>query len=311
MELLFLAFGIAGLWIGTELTIGSALRIAKQHSLSEFFVGLAILSIGSDLPELAIAIDSGIKNSLGGNVSGIVVGTAIGSIAGQMGFVLGVTGLIGCVLLPPRYIFRHGAVMLGAFIVLFLTAFDGVVNRVEGITLITLYLVYVFSLLRGERARDERTELHAQPPANPWLVVALGLCVIIGASELTIQSVIILASRIQISEAFISVVIIGLGSSLPELSISVSAILKKQIRLSVGNIIGSSILDILLPVGIAAIISPVFFDREFRLFDLPYIFMLSLITLFFFARERGLQKKEAGCILGLYFLYLLIKYLQQ
>lgn len=84
MELLFLVLGVAGLWIGTELTIGGALSLAKQHSLSDFFVGLAILSIGSDLPELAIAIDSGIKNSLGGNVSGIVVGTSIGSVAGQL-----------------------------------------------------------------------------------------------------------------------------------------------------------------------------------------------------------------------------------
>lgn len=311
MELLFLVFGVTGLWIGTELTIGGALSLAKQHSLSDFFVGLAILSIGSDLPELAIAIDSGIKNSFGGNVSGIVVGTSIGSVAGQLGFVLGVTGLIGSVLLPRRYIFRHGAVMLGAFIVLFLTSFDGVVNRVEGITLITLYLIYVFSLLRGERIRDERPERHIQPLANPWLLVALGLFVIIGSSELTVRSVITLASRLQISEAFVSVVILGLGSSLPELSISASAIVKKKIRLSMGNIIGSSILDTLLPIGIAAVISPVLFGREFQFFDLPYIFMLGLITLFFFARVRGLQKKEAGVILGLYLLYLLIKFLQQ
>jgi len=311
MDFLYLIFGVAGLWIGAELTIGGALKLAKQHSLSDFFVGLAILSVGSDLPELAIAIDTGIKNSLGGNVSGIVVGTSIGSVAGQLGFVLGVTGLIGSVLLPRRYIFRHGAVMLGALIVLFLTSFDGVVNRVEGITLITLYLIYVFSLLRGENLRGERPEPHVQPLANPWFVVALGLFVTIGSSELTVQSVISLASRLQISEAFISVVVLGLGSSLPELSISVSAIVKKKIRLSMGNIIGSSILDTLLPIGTAAVISPVFFGREFQLLDLPYIFMLGLITLFFFAKQRGLQKIEAGVILGLYLFYLLIKFLQQ
>lgn len=311
MELLLLVLGIAGLWVGTELTIGSALKIAKQHSLSDFFVGLVILSIGSDLPELAIAIDSGIKNSLGGNVSGIVVGTAIGSVAGQLGFVLGVTGLIGYVSLPRRYIYRHGAVLLGAFVMLFLTALDGVVNRVEGITLITLYIIYVFSLLRVERVQDEASELHVHPPVNPWFMVVLGLFVITGCSELTVQSVVTLAGRLQISEAFISVVIIGLGSSLPELSISVSAILKKKTRLSVGNIIGSNILDTLLPIGIAAVISPVLFGHEFLMYDIPYLFLLSVTTFFFFARVHGLQKKEAATILGLYLLYLLMKYLQQ
>ena len=303
--------GVAALWFGTELTIGGAVRIAKQHSLSEFFVGLAILSMGSDLPELAIAIDAGIKNRLGGEVSGIVVGTSIGSIAGQMGFVLGVTGLIGYLVLPRRYIYQHGAVFLGALFVLFLVAFDGVVNRIEGIILITLYLVYVFLLLRGEKTQFDVSEPRANARINPWILMALGLVIIIGGSELTVQSAVTLASRLHISEAFISVVIIGLGSSLPELSISVSAIMKNKTRLSVGNIIGSNILDTLLPIGIAAVISPVLFDRELLLFDLPYIFMLSLITLYLFVRVSGLQKKEAGFVLGLYLLYLLIKFFQQ
>jgi len=311
LDLLLLILGVTGLWIGTGLTVNNALTIANQYSLSDFFVGLAILSVGSDLPELAIAVDASIKNSLGGNVSGVVVGTSIGSVAGQMGFVLGVTGLTGYLVLPRRYVFRHGIVMLGALVVLFLTAFDGVVNREEGIILITLYVIYVFALLRGEKMYDGEPEIQTRPRGSPWLLLALGLCVVVGSSELTVQSVISLAGRLDISEAFISVVIIGLGSSLPELSISFSAILKKKARLSVGNIIGSNILDTLLPIGIAAVISPVLFEREFLLFDLPYIFILGLITLYFFVRVRGLQKREAAVILGMYLLYLLIKYLQQ
>jgi cation:H+ antiporter len=102
-------------------------------------------------------------------------------------------------------------------------------------------------------------------------------------------------------------VVIGFGTSLPELSISISAILKKKIHLSVGNIIGSNILDTLLPIGIAALISPLVFEREFLLFDLPFIFILTFLTLVFFVRIRGLQKVEAGIILGLYFFYLTIK----
>ena len=187
--------GVTGLWIGTELTVRNALRIAKQYSLSEFFVGLVILSLGSDLPELAIAIDASIKNSLGGNVSGVVVGTSIGSVAGQMGFVLGVIGLSGYLTLPRRYIFRHGLVMLGALVVLFLTALDGIVSRGEGIILITLYFIYVFTLLRGESMQDEGSDVQERSWASPWLLLVLGLCVIIGSSEMTVQSVVILSAR--------------------------------------------------------------------------------------------------------------------
>lgn len=310
MEFFLLITGLLGLWIGTELTISGALSIAKRLSLSEFLVGVVILSVGSDLPELAIAIDAGIKNSLGGNASGVVLGTTIGSIIGQIGFVLGVTGLLGYLVLPLRYIFRHGAVLLGANLSLFLTALDGTVSRTEGLMLITLYVVYVFSLLRGERAQTDERKIIAENRLNPWVLLVIGLVVVMGSSELTVESVLTLANRLNINEAFISIVIIGLGSSLPELSISVSAILKGRAQLSVGNIIGSNILDTLLPIGITSVISPLLFDRAFLLFDLPYIFLLTVITLSFFVRVRGLQKKEAGIILALYLLYLLIKFLQ-
>jgi cation:H+ antiporter len=140
------------------------------------------------------------------------------------------------------------------------------------------------------------------------LIVGLGA--LIASSELTVSSVVNLATTFEVSEAVISVIVIGFGTSLPELSISISAILKKKTHLSVGNIIGSNILDTLLPIGIAAIIAPVIFERQFLLFDLPYVFLLTLITLIFFVRIRGLQKFEAGIILGFYLVYLGIKLLQ-
>ena len=107
MDIVLLIAGIAGLWIGTELTISSALVIAKRHHLSEFFVGLVILSIGSDLPEIAIAIDAGIKGSMGIDASNVVIGSAIGSVIVQIGLLLGLTGLLGYLTMPVGFIFRH------------------------------------------------------------------------------------------------------------------------------------------------------------------------------------------------------------
>jgi cation:H+ antiporter len=310
MDIVLLITGIAGLWIGTELTIGGALAIAKRHHLSDFFVGLVILSLGSDLPEIAIAVDAGIKGSLGHDASGVVVGSAIGSVVGQIGFVLGLTGLLSHLTLPRRFVFQHGAVLLGATIVLFLAAFDGIVSSSEGMTLMTLYLIYVFVLMRGEKVPTEAPEPLSGGGASSWLLLLLGLGALIGSSELTVSSVVRLAKTLEVSEALISVLIIGIGTSLPELSISISAILKKKTHLSVGNIIGSNILDTLLPIGIAAVITPVMFDPGFVLFDLPYIFILTFVTLVFFVRTRGFRKTEAGIILTFYFTYVIVKLLQ-
>ena len=310
MDFLVLIVGVAGLWLGTELTVGSALAIARRQQLSEFFVGLVILSIGSDLPELAIAVDAGIKSLMGQDASGVVVGTSIGSVIAQIGFVLGLGGILSYLTLPRQFIYKHGAVLLGATFFLAMVALDGVVTRVEGLILISLYAIYIFALMNGENIPEEEPEPVAGGGFRSWLMLATGLAVVIFSSEATVSSVVKLARAFDISEALIAVLIIGIGSSLPELSISISAILKKKTQMSVGNIIGSNILDTLLPIGVAAVISPVFFERQLLYYDIPFILILTGTVLFFFLRKRGIKRTEGAIILSLYFGYVLFKLTQ-
>ena len=310
MDLVLLIAGIGGLWIGTELTIGGALAIARRHQLSEFFVGLVILSIGSDLPELAIAFDAGLKGLVGHDASGVVVGTSIGSVVAQIGFVLGLGGVISFLTLPRIFVLKHGAVLLGATALLFLVALDGSVSRIEGLILITAYMLYVIALMNGENVPDEEPGQLAGGGIRSWLLLLAGLGAVIVSSEVTVTSVVSIAHTFDLSEALISVLIIGLGSSLPELTISISAILKGKTHMSVGNIIGSNILDTLLPVGIAAVISRIMFERQLLYFDLPFIFVLTAVVLVFFYAKRGVTRPEGMVILGFYFVYVIIKLLQ-
>ena len=310
MDFLILIAGIAGLWLGTELTIGGAMAIARRHQLSEFFVGLVILSIGSDLPELAIAVDAGFKGLMGFDASGVVVGTSVGSVVTQIGFVLGLAGVISYLTLPRSYVFRHGAILLGATVLLFLVAFDGHVSRTEGLILITLYAMYVIALMNGENVPEEEPAAFAHGGLRSWLLLLVGLAAVIISSEFTVRSVVNIAHVFQISEALISVLIIGLGTSLPELSISISAILKKRTHMSVGNIIGSNILDTLLPIGIAALIAGVAFERQLLFFDLPYIFVLTTVVLAFFVTKHGVARPQGAVILAFYGAYVAVKLAQ-
>jgi cation:H+ antiporter len=310
LEFIYLLLGIAGLLVGTELTIGGALAIARKHHISEFVVGLIVLSIGSDLPEIAVAIDAGMKSLLEQDASGVVVGSTIGSVIAQIGLVLGVAGLLSYLTLPRRYIYRHGTVLLGSTVFLFLAAYDGVVSRVEGMSMITFYIIYLVVLLSRERVPPEAQATVTDEASMPWLRLFGGLLAVIVSSELTVSSVVAIATEFSINEAVISVLVIGLGTSLPELSISLAAIIKKRVHLSVGNIIGSNIFDTLLPISAAALISPVLFERNILLFDLPYAFGLTAVVLFLFARVRGLQKRESALILALYLSYVGIKLTQ-
>lgn len=310
MDFLLLIAGLVGLWLGTELTIGGALAIARRHKLSEFFVGLVILSIGSDLPEIAVAVDTGIKGILGRDASGVVVGTSIGSVITQIGFVLGMGALISDLRLPRKFIFRHGAVLLASTLLLFLLAFDGHVSRTEGFALITFYAVYVIALMNGSGTPEHERGTVAHGGVRSWLLLAVGLTTVILGSEFTVESVVNIAHAFDLSEVIISVLIIGLGTSLPELSISISAILKKRTRMSVGNIIGSNVLDTLLPIGIAAAISGVGFERSLLVFDLPFVFVLTTVVLGLFVLKKGLGRREGTVILLLYGLYVLVKLMQ-
>ena len=307
MDFLYLLLGIAGLLVGTELTIGGALAIARKHHLSEFFVGLIVLSIGSDLPEIAVAIDAGMKGLLGQDASGVVVGASIGSVVAQIGFVLGVAGLLSYLTLPRRYVVQHGAVLLGSTVFLFLAALDGLVSRAEALTLITFYVIYLVVLLSREKVPEEVQVTVSDRPARPWIKVFVGLAIVIGSSELTVSFAVHIAQELDISQAVISVLIIGIGTSLPELSISLAAILRKKVHLSVGNIIGSNIFDTLIPISAAALITPVIVEGEPVRFDLPFAFALTAIVLLLFVRKKGLQRGEAALVLALYFLYAGIK----
>jgi cation:H+ antiporter len=308
LDYLSLLFGLAGLWFGTELTIRGAVTVASRLGVSEFIVGVAILSIGSDLPELAIAIDGAIINLRSGDASDVIVGTAIGSSLGQIGFVLGAAALFSYLTLPRSLVFQHGSVLLGAAVLLAVFGFDGTVTRAEGLALLVVYFIY-FAALFGGRQKSGGPDGAAGNLAagKAWLYLMSGLSIVGISAELTVHAAISVAAALAISEAFVAVVIIGLGTSLPELSISVGAAMKSRARMSVGNLVGSNIFDTLVPVGTAAAIATLRFDGNLLRYDLPFLFLLTLTVLVFFLRKRGIQKGEAVIVLALYGSYLLLK----
>ncbi|WP_405241996.1 sodium:calcium antiporter [Lentisalinibacter salinarum] len=309
MDFLLLILGLAGLVLGTELTVGGALAIARRYGLPEFIVGLLVLSVGSDLPELAVAIDAGIRNLLSGEAAGVVVGSAVGSSVAQISFVLGTAGVLTYLTLPRRYVYRHGGMLLGTTALLGLFALDGLVSRVEGAALVVVYVMYVVALLAREQVGDSLEEFGAAGSGvAAWMRLAAGLLVVALASELTVRSVVGIAETFGLQETLISALVIGLGTSLPELAISVNAVLRKSVSLSVGNILGSNIFDTLVPIGTAGLIAPLAFDRGVLTFDLPWLFGLTaLVLVLFLVRRRGLQRLDGALLLGLYAGYVTLK----
>jgi len=303
IEVSGLLLGLLGLWLGTEWTINSAISIAKHYKLSDLFVGMGILAIGSDLPELAVAIDAGITTYQGINASAMVVGSSIGSAFAQIGLVLGITGLSGYLLIGRSYLLRHGVVLVGSIVVLWLVGYDGLVSRLDGLILLVLFIIYFLLLLKEETTDSKSLIGDRGPVPQTWFKLVGGIATIIAASELTVSTAIQLAERLEIAQVVIAMFVVGVGTSLPELSISLGAIRQKRGALSVGNILGSNIFDTLVPIGAASIIYPVQFDGRLLYFDLPILAALSILVLLLFLYKKGLQKREAVVVLVAYGCY--------
>lgn len=308
MNYLLLLAGLIGLWFGTNLTIRGAISIANKLGMSEFVIGAAILSVGSNLPELTIAINAGIRNLHTGQGSDVVIGSALGSALGQIGLVLGLVGLSGYLTLPRQILYRHGSVMIGSLFVLALVGLDGIVSRAEGALLVSIYAVYFFFLLTESTKRDQADDREPMKISyKSWLYLVLGLGLVIGSAEITVRAVTHVADALNIEQSFVAIIFIGLGTSLPELSISLGAILKKRSGLSVGNLIGSNIFDTLILIGVAAAIARLDFNPTMLRVDLPFLIVLSGVVLIFFVRRKGLQKREAAIVLALYCGYAVVR----
>lgn len=300
---------MAGLWFGSELLVRGAESLTARYRLSDATFGMLVLAVGTDLPELFVAVDASMRSLTGEDLSGIVIGSAVGSSVGQFALVFGTAGLIGFEALRRRYLARNTFFLIGSLVALSVCSIGGVVSRWEGLLLTLFYAAYLYVLISR---RGDSPDAHDGPVADAalkeWLFLAGGLAILFLAAELTVESARDFARSVGLSNVAVSAVIIGVGSSLPELSVSFAAILKGRGKLSAGNLIGSNILDTLLVPGLGAMISPLVVPSAVLLIDLPVLLLVTvLVILFMYVSRRGIRKVEASLLLAIYVGYVLLR----
>lgn len=295
--------GILGLAIGTLLAVRGAVQVADRYGLGETAVGVAVLAVGTDLPELWVAITGGLQELEGIPASGMVVGSALGSAIAQGTLVLGVAGLVGYLPSGKRVIRRDGGAMLLAIVLAAVLMADGSLTRIDGAVLILTYGLYLRTLLRSERreAPDEAEEESGRLP--PAVAIAGGLVTLTLGAHVVVTEGVALATALGVSQSLIAAIFVGVGTSLPELALSVRAAKEKHGRLAVGNIIGSNTFDLLIPIGTGAVIHPLTVDARSSAFDLGALTLVSLAALYFLRRRRGLQRNEALALVVIYLTY--------
>lgn len=303
IDVLILILSLAGLWLGAELVIKGALHIANHYKVSQLFVGLTILTLGTDLPELFINITAAIDRLHGIETSGIILGEIIGTTFSQIGLILGIAGLLGVLSISKRQILRDGFMMVGSVVLLFLTGLDGEISRVEGGIFVLIYAFYFVTIVAEEKLFEK---VRRAPGLDVgWAVLSLvsGLAILAFASKFTIDSAVSLSLYFGVPQYLLGILVVGLGTSLPELATIVPALRKNAGKMVVGNLIGSNIFDILFTLGISSLISGFLVADNLLFIDIPALFFLSILVMVFFATKKHLTKKEAAVLVFIYLVY--------
>ncbi|MBW2973612.1 calcium/sodium antiporter [Candidatus Woesearchaeota archaeon] len=308
-ELIYLILGLIGLWVGAELTTRGAISIAKKLKISYMFIGLTVLAIGTDLPELFIDLTAAIQKLQGIDTSGLILGETVGTVISQTTLILGLVGLFGLVVISKREFLRDGLIMIGSAAVLFLMGMDGQISMMDGIILVIIYAFYFMTVLREERLH-EKIRNNRGYGVLLWAAVSLiaGLFFLVFASKIVVENAVELANIWGISQTLVGLLIVGFGTSLPELTICVNAVMKKAGTLSVGNLIGSNIFDILFTLGLSSVIAKGFFVAPSLVeFDIPFMIGVCVLAIFLLRTKMKLHRREAITLILVYLAYVALK----
>jgi cation:H+ antiporter len=292
LNLVYIALGLLGLYFGGNGLVLGASRLASALGIPPLVVGLTIVSLGTSMPELMVSLSA----ALGGS-SDISIGNVIGSNIANIGLILALSGLIIVIPIHFDLIKREIPIVIGASFVMLLLALDGQIGTLDGLLLVaglvSFTALLVVASLRERITRREAAELleseQAEPPYNRLLEIGRmigGLLVLLLGANLMVDGSVAIARELQVSELIIGVTVVAVGTSLPELSASVIAALKRQDDILFGNVVGSNIFNILGILGITALVRPIGVQPELLRLELPVMVGFTLPLIVFALRGR-------------------------
>lgn len=312
-DLVLLIVGLVLLILGAEWLVDGSSSIARRAGLSEFLIGMAVIGIGTSMPELVVSLTGALKGS-----ADIAIGNVVGSNIFNVFLILGVTALISPVAISSANKKRDIPLNIAACVLLicfgmqytlFKVGGSDTINALEGGIFLLLFVVYlIYSFRSGKVDAEEKEEGEVEAPKKLWYSIAMvlvGLASLVYGGDLLVDSACNLARDAGLSEKFIAITILAGGTSFPELVTCVVAAAKKKDALALGNIIGSNISNILLILGASALACPLSF-ANIKPVDLGMLVLSSVILIFsaWSGRNNRIGKGDATLFLIIFASYM-------
>ncbi|MCL5042875.1 MAG: calcium/sodium antiporter [Gammaproteobacteria bacterium] len=314
LNLLFVAIGVLLLTTGGEALIRGSLAAAQRMGVSPLLSGLLIVGFGTSAPELVVSVDAALNNQ-----PDIALGNVVGSNISNILLILGLCAVITPLAVRPL-VLRRDAVTVVAASILFLVLVGGnALARFDAGILIAALAAYLIWAYRTERFgaapsaelhTAESQEVTALPRTALWITLAifLGLLLLVTGSQVLLRGAVGIAESFGVSEAVIGLTLVAVGTSLPELSISVIAAFRRHADVAIGNILGSNIFNLLGILGISALLQPLPVHARILQFDQWVMLGTSLVLLLFLYTGKRLSRLEGGALLIGYGAYVTLSF---
>ncbi len=323
LNLAFFIIGFFMLYYGANLLVKGSSSLAQSLDLTPLVIGLTVVAFGTSAPELFISVVSSVKNK-----SMIAVGNVVGSNICNIALVLGVSALLQPIKGHRSVIRRDIPIMLGISLYLLLISLNSKIGRLEGASLFGGIIVYtLFNYYMAiKESRQEFSEgsvalesavkeiEYVTSRSRQIVLIVVGITGVIVGAEILIDAAVIIMKQFGVSEKFIGLTIVALGTSLPELSTSVVAALRKEMDISIGNLVGSNVFNILSVLGAASLARPITIPGGFissgLLIDYLVMMFISFLPWLMMRKTCTVTRKDGlillSCYVG-YVVYLILK----
>jgi len=313
---LLVVVGLLALIVGAELLVRSGTRLAARLGISPMVIGVTVVSIGTSAPELAIGIDAAAQGS-----GSLALGNIVGTNTLNVLLILGIAALIRPLTLRSHAIRLDLPAMVVAAVTLLLLCADGLVTRFDGALLLVLGIVYTVLIVRAARreglaARAEFAREFGEPRAPVATTRARtaldavqlvgGIAIVVVGADWLVDGAVGLAAGFGVPISIIGLTIVAIGTSSPELVTAIVATIRRERDIAVGNLLGSTVFNILFIFGITSLVPPdgIGVDREILAIDLPVMVAATIACIPVFLTGRRMQRVEGAVFVVAYLVYL-------
>ena len=309
---LFCLVGFVLLYFGAEWLVKGSSSLARSLGVTPIVIGLTVVAFGTSAPELVVSLISSIQGK-----SMIAVGNVVGSNICNIALVLGISAVFNPIKSDPSVIRRDIPIMLGISLYLLVLTWNSTLGRIEGATLFAGIIIYTFfNYYQAKKDTSDAAEIESEledigfiaSRSKQIILIVLGIAGVVGGAQIVVENAVKIMTILGVDEKFIGLTIVAFGTSLPELATSVVAAMRGEMDISIGNLVGSNVFNIMSVLGVASLVRPIPIPGGFFESGLWIDYLVMLFTSFLpwlmMRKHFTVQRKDGAILLACYFGYL-------